>query len=268
MKSVAEFDEVALSYDNEFTFSEIGKLQRIEVWDYLKKNILSQKESLTVLELNCGTGEDAIHFASLGHSITATDISSEMIEVVKRKSQDKQLNNNIETKICDLSNFDPSLFSKEYDLVFSNFGGLNCINENKFTELASNLSSILKKDTICIFVIMPKWCLWEIAYFTLKLQFKKAFRRFKKNGAMAKLDQNLVHTWYYNKRKLKKIVKPHFNYIASKPIGITIPPSYLEDFFRNKKGLLRFLYRLERGLNRSSFLSNFSDHLLISFRKK
>jgi hypothetical protein len=49
-----------------------------------------------------------------------------------KKSEEKNLKNQIEIKQIDLANFNSSSLSKEYDLVFSNFGGLNCINENLF----------------------------------------------------------------------------------------------------------------------------------------
>lgn len=39
------------------------------------------------LELGCGTGTNAIHLASLGYSLTATDVSSLAIEQAKKKAE-------------------------------------------------------------------------------------------------------------------------------------------------------------------------------------
>jgi len=54
-------DHVATQYDADFTHSQIGRLQRASVWHYLEKRFAKQK-NLSILELNCGTGEDALHY--------------------------------------------------------------------------------------------------------------------------------------------------------------------------------------------------------------
>ena len=78
------FDISAPLYDDVFTNSHIGKLQRKLVYSFLKKN-LPKNQNLEILEINCGTGHDAIWLANQGHQIIATDISSEMISVAKAK---------------------------------------------------------------------------------------------------------------------------------------------------------------------------------------
>jgi len=51
-----DFDIAAMHYDENFTFSNIGKAQRQRVFDYLKP-FLNSSKTLSILELNCGTGE-------------------------------------------------------------------------------------------------------------------------------------------------------------------------------------------------------------------
>ena len=74
------FDQIASSYDETFTYTEIGKKQRNIVWDYLKRTLPADTQ-LDILELNCGTGEDALFLANIGHSVTATDASEEMLNI-------------------------------------------------------------------------------------------------------------------------------------------------------------------------------------------
>ena len=100
----AIFDSSATTYDSDFTFSEIGKLQRNRVHVFLAKNILNQNK-LSVLEINCGTGEDALWLAERGCDVIATDASSKMIEVVslcdikyeRAEEQNKKYNVNAQT---------------------------------------------------------------------------------------------------------------------------------------------------------------------------
>ena len=65
-----DFDIASTQYDAIFTFSNIGKAQRGMVFKYLNP-LINQSKKLSVLELNCGTGEDAIRFAKLKHDVIA-----------------------------------------------------------------------------------------------------------------------------------------------------------------------------------------------------
>ncbi|HMC96456.1 MAG TPA: class I SAM-dependent methyltransferase, partial [Flavobacteriales bacterium] len=73
------------AYDQEFTFSRIGTAQRRVVWEYLE-GLLSTPD-MDVLELNCGTGTDAVHLATKGHRVVATDISVEMLKAAHEKAR-------------------------------------------------------------------------------------------------------------------------------------------------------------------------------------
>ncbi len=55
------FDHKASIYDTEFSYSHTGRLQRQRVWAYLETHVFSEQNSpLKILELNAGTGEDAL----------------------------------------------------------------------------------------------------------------------------------------------------------------------------------------------------------------
>ncbi len=84
MKS--DFDATAsLQYDKEFTYTSIGKFQRNNVHSYLRE-ILPENNPINILELNCGTGEDALFFLKNGHKVLATDLSEEMLHITKNKT--------------------------------------------------------------------------------------------------------------------------------------------------------------------------------------
>src|SRR4051812_33151890 len=81
------FDSYAETYDSHFTQSAIGKLQRERVRIFLSKHL--KKMPLNILEINCGTGEDAFWMADKGHKVTATDGSEEMIKVCINKKREE-----------------------------------------------------------------------------------------------------------------------------------------------------------------------------------
>ena len=72
------FDQMAREYDDVFTNSMIGRAQRDAVWSVLTRVF---ERGDRVLELNCGTGEDALFLAQNGISVTACDASEQMIQI-------------------------------------------------------------------------------------------------------------------------------------------------------------------------------------------
>lgn len=256
----ASFDKAASNYDETFTNSEIGKLQRKLVYTQLSKQLDSVN---SILEINCGTGEDAIWLAKQNFKVIATDISAKMIEEAKNKGDFDNLN----FVVSDINSISTSFPNGNFDLVFSNFGGLNCLSKVELQQFFKNAGSLLSGKGKMILVIMPKSTLWEQFYFLAKAQFSNAFRR-KKEFAIADVDGEKVPTYYYNPKDIVNLAKDDFELIDQKPIGFFIPPSYLEPFFRNKKGFLRFLNGLENGIKSWSFLSKYADHYIITLQKQ
>lgn len=261
------FDTVAQSYDASFTHSTIGIAQRNVVWSYLE-SALSPSDELNILELNCGTGEDALWFSKKGHSVLATDISEKMLEITEKKAIDNQLSEKIKTKRLDLSKVDELNTNEYFDLIFSNFGGINCLAFKDFFKLPVFLTKLLKPNGRLIIVIMPEFCLWEMFYFTLKLNLKKAFRRSTTKGVKVKLIDREITTYYYSPNIVRKIFHKEFEQVGLKPVGFFIPPSYLENFFRSKNKIFNFIKRLELHISNWSFLSSYSDHFLIDLKLK
>src|SRR5260370_29307377 len=70
------FDQLAADYDERFTYSIIGRAQRDAVWKILTNTF---KANDNILELNCGTGEDAIFLAGRAVSLFACDASQQML---------------------------------------------------------------------------------------------------------------------------------------------------------------------------------------------
>jgi ubiquinone/menaquinone biosynthesis C-methylase UbiE len=261
------FDEAAAVYDTDFTYSTTGRAQRKIVHEYLEKNLNNWK-SLHVLELNCGTGEDAVYLASGGAEVLATDSSEKMLEVAGKKIKSAGLENKICIKKIDIAELGYLNFGRKFDLIFSNFGGLNCVDGNKLKELSGIFRTILKPHGRMIFIIMPPSTLWEISYFIFKRKFKEAFRRRKKSGIEVKIKESSVRAYYYSPGEIRKIFAENFIMNKLSPLGFFIPPSYLENFFKGKIKLFAALSKLENFIRNISALSSFSDHYIIDLEAR
>src|ERR1700739_2271027 len=75
------WNEAAETYPRAFTETSVGKMWRDAVWRELDPAFAPGSR---VLELNCGTGIDALHLAQRGVSVLACDISSRMIEMARK----------------------------------------------------------------------------------------------------------------------------------------------------------------------------------------
>ena len=263
--SATAFDSAALDYDDQFTNSWVGRSQRNLVWKYLSGRI-EQSANLSVLELNCGTGEDACWLAQRGHRVVATDISEAMLDISRKKIKARELSN-VETIVSDMKILKQKLPNRKFDLVFSNFGGLNCLSPEEIKHLSNELHDMLEIDGRMIFVVMGRKCIWENIYFRLKGKKKDANRRRESSPAAANVGSSKLMTWYYSPTELSALLQPSFEIKKIKPVGLFIPPSYFEDKLKEKNFLKKTLLFLEQTFQNFSAFSNFADHYLIEFRK-
>jgi ubiquinone/menaquinone biosynthesis C-methylase UbiE len=260
-QNIVSFNAAAATYDQDFTFSEIGILQRKRVYYWLEKNGFFDS-SLKVFEINCGTGYDTYQFTNKGHSVFATDASKEMIATAKSKYPDLQFlqaDFNMALELPELKNA---------DVVFSNFGGLNCISFEELKSFITKMAKNQKKGSQLIFVIMPDKCFMETIYFLLKFKFKNAFRRKNKNPLMVNVNGTGIPTWYHSPAKVKSILSGDYLIKLVKPIAVFLPPSFMEPFFKKRKKILVILNRLERIFGKLSFLSGLADHYIIIAEKR
>lgn len=262
--SLSGFDHIAADYDNDFSCSPVGKLQRERVYHFLRAELSGT--FLRVLEINCGTGEDAIWLADLGHHVTATDASTEMINITRQKIKDRSFKGSVDTRQLSFSELKDVFAPQSFDLVFSDFGGLNCIPENEMRSLLKEVHSLLKPGGKFIAVIMSRKCLWERFYFLLKGKWKEAFRRSSKEPVPVYLGKNSQPTWYYAPPEIINLSAEYFTRRNLKPVGLALPPSYLNPFFEKRKSLLSALNKLE-ALFSFSICSNYADHFYLSLQK-
>lgn len=219
-----------------------------------------------ILELNSGTGEDALFFARQGHHVHATDIAQGMQAQLKSKVQGAGMQNMVSNERCSYTELSQLKNKGPYDLIFSNFAGLNCTGELDKVLLA--LSPLLKPNGMVAMVILPKFCLWETALL-VKGKFKTAFRRFfSKNGRQAHLEGVYFKCWYYNPSYIAKTLQKDFEVVRLEGLCIIVPPSYIENFAEKHPFAYRKLRNWEDRLKFRWPWKFIGDYYIISLRKK
>ncbi|MFT7156993.1 MAG: ubiquinone/menaquinone biosynthesis C-methylase UbiE [Parvicella sp.] len=258
-----DFDHIAVNYDASFTHTPVGIYQRKLVFEALESQI-KDLEIRSVLELNAGTGEDALYFAKNAKEIISTDIAENMVAQINSKIKNL---NNADAQTLDINKLNQEKFESKFDLIFSNFGGFNCLTKSEITTFFKDAKAVLNQSSYICLVIMPRFCAWESLYFLSKINPRKAFRRRNRNGVSANVEGKDVKTYYYSTGDISSIAKD-FDVIASAPIGFQIPPSYLNAHFANKSEKLARFYKKDRKRLSKPRFSNAADHYFICLKLK
>lgn len=257
----AAFDGIAPAYDDAFTRTHTGRLQRALVHAHLQAR--AGAPPLRVLELNCGTGEDARWLAEQGHNVLATDISAGMVAAAIAKCAGFS---SVEVRQAGITEA-LALEGGPYDLILSNFGGLNCLPPAELAAIGPLLAGKLAPDGRFVAVVMPRRCIWERLYFLAKFQPKKAFRRLAKGPVVARLqDGSSVPTWYFDPTTLRRAWTGSLKTTHQAPIGLFLPPSYLDPLVARRPRFVGWLDRWERRAAKWAWSAAYADHCLVEFQ--
>lgn len=259
------FDAIAGSYDDTFTNTAVGRLQRASVYD-LMVPYLRDEQCQRILEINCGSGQDACWLAQQEKTVLATDISPEMIAVAADKRQQLTKEQQDRLRLQTLSATELSSLQEEapYDLIFSNFGGLNCLSPQELPLFLEDAAKLLRPGGHLVMVVMGRFCWWESLYFSLKGDWRKAWRRRKRTATAAPLDEHTsISTWYYSPLDFTTQAPPALTQKQLNPIGFWVPPSYLDPFFAKRPKVLQLLHQLEEKTKRFAGLARGADHYFL-----
>jgi ubiquinone/menaquinone biosynthesis C-methylase UbiE len=256
------FDQIAEAYDELFTRSVIGRAQRAAVWDVLA-NTLHRGER--VLELNCGTGEDALFLGRRGVSVLACDASPAMVHVARKRVAAEGSSLPVAFQTCrteDIANlnFKPHSF----DGVLSNFSGLNCVEDLR--SVAKSLAPIVTQGASLLFCLSSRICISEILWFSVHLDFRKALRRIG-GEATARIGSAELCVRYPTVSQVRRAFAPWFRLNLIRAVGLCVPPSYLEYWAAAHQQMIGKLSAADRMLAPLPILRTLGDHVLLRFER-
>lgn len=258
MDHMQPFDAAASTYDETFTKRKLGIWLRDMVRSYVPF-----EEGDHVLEVGCGTGEDAVWLAQRGVQVTATDISSAMLAQARQKIETLNLFSLIELSYLDMNEPQVSSLEMQYDGVFSNFGAVNCVADRN--QLARYLADQVRENGTVILVMMGRLCLWEIGWYLLHGDTNNAFRRLK-SGELAHVGGgDEIRVWFPAPAQLRRDFAPWFRHECTVGIGTLLPPSYLDHLVERWQRPFAAIASIDRQLGR--YLFSLSDHYLVIFKR-
>ena len=121
-----------------------------ELWSDFIDDIIQEyaPDTQSILELACGTGSFAISLDELDcYDITATDMSSDMINVAREKA--KSINATVKFQTMDYRNID---ISKRFDTVIMLFDSINyMMQDNDILNVFNQVKKVLNERGLFIF---------------------------------------------------------------------------------------------------------------------
>ena len=254
----AYWDDAAAKYDRNFTGTLIGETRRHSVWRDLERAF---RPGQRVLELNCGTGIDAIYLADRGIQVLACDISPRMIQIARQEAVVSGLADLLDFRVLPTEALDRLELESPFDGAFSNFSGLNCVED--LSAVARNLARLLKPGAPLLTCVIGHFVPWEIAWFLAHGKPAKALERALDKGGL--FDAGELKIQRPSVREMARIFAPDFELRGWRGVGIAVPPSYMEHWARRFPKVTKLLARTDDWIDRRPLFRSLGDCILIEF---
>jgi ubiquinone/menaquinone biosynthesis C-methylase UbiE len=240
----AAFDRLAPVYADLWSNTPIGRLQRDAV---LRKVRPLFRAGDFVLDLGCGTGDDALDLARNGVRVTGIDSSAGMVRIARDRGVDAR----------HLSMEQSGSLGMRFDGVISNFGAMNCVE--RLADLREPLADVVRPQGWMAFCFLNRVCVWESVWHGSKGMFRKAVRRWR--GEAHALGTRI---FYPSVRDIESSFRPHFRLERRVGIGVFVPPSYIDAVpARTLSGLAA----MDRMTSWAPVMRALGDHQLFIFRR-
>jgi len=247
------FDDLAPDYDATFTSTPVGSVLRALVWSRLDRALAG---ACRVLEIGCGTGEDAIRLALRGARVLAIDASPAMVQIAARKAQARGCGDRIEFRCLPMEELNRIGAAEQFDGTLSNFGALNCTTE--LPAVIGSVAAQLQPGARLVWVLMGRYVPWEWGWYLLRAEPKKAWRRLGDSTSWRGLS-----IAYPTPREVSRLLQPFFRVDCLSPLGFALPPSYAAAWLNRRPQVLSALTHLEQMAQGCPPLASCADHYII-----
>jgi ubiquinone/menaquinone biosynthesis C-methylase UbiE len=215
-----------------------------------------------ILELNAGTGADAVFFARQGYRVHAIDIAPGMIAQIHAKAAEQKLESLITVQRCSYTQLQ-NVKAGPFNLIFSNMGGLNCTHD--LTVIARSLAKLLLPGGFAVLVVMPPVCPWELLH-VLKVGLRPATRRLARGGRLSNVEGVSFLTYYYTPGQVQRAFGPDYFTSNLRGLSVFTPTADNKVFPSRHPRLFEILRRVDDRLSAFWPFNQFGDFFILTLR--
>ncbi len=222
-----------------------------------------------LLEIGCGTGDEALCLARAGYTILATDVSPAMAAQTRAKACAAGLADRVTALALPAGRLNALRPADPFDGAYASFGVLNC--EPNLPLLNAALARLLQPGAAFVCSVMARWSPFEIAWFLLHARSRAAFRRLRQGWQSASVAgaegaQANVAVRYLSVGEMARAFAPAFIIERTFSLPLLLPPPYLDNLFRRYRGLFGRLEPWERRLRERWPWRTMGDHVALVLR--
>jgi ubiquinone/menaquinone biosynthesis C-methylase UbiE len=257
------FDSVAADYDGPRGNNDLIQEMRSEMWRWLDSTFPSTSR---LIDLGCGTGLDAIRMAHLGHRITATDWSPQMVQRTDSRAKREHVKDRVESIAVGAHELQRLDGEDLYDGAYSNLGPLNCVPD--IADVSRECARLIKPGGALVFTVIGRFCPWEIAHYLRRRRWARARVRFARSVVPVSMNNHTIWTRYYSPREFYRPFKSHFTLDHFRGLCVFAPPPYLTWVREKHPHWYDRLWRFDRRVSGCPLVRGLGDHFLIVMRKR
>ncbi len=255
------FDSVAAVYDGPVGNNVLIQQLREKLWRAVRSTL---PEGGRLLDLGCGTGLDAVYFASHAYDVVATDWSPEMAARTRARASEAGLNG-IRVETLGIQELD-RLQGEHFDAIYSDLGPLNCVFDLR--AVARSCALLLRPQGVLVASVIGRTCPWEFAYYAAHGDWARARLRGARESVPVNLNRQTVWTRYYTPREFYAAFAPEFELASYRALGLFMPPPYLIRLYERWRPLFAPLRWLDEHLAGLPVLRDAGDHFLMVLTKR
>jgi ubiquinone/menaquinone biosynthesis C-methylase UbiE len=255
------FDSVAATYDGPRGNNALIQRMRELSWRVISQYV---PPGGRLIDIGCGTGIDAQHFAQRGYHVLATDWSPQMVARTADRATQHKLEDRLDAARIgaqELHRVDGA-----FEGAYSNFGPLNCVPELR--AVSRECARLLTRGGHLIFTVIGRICPWELGYYLGRMRPRRALVRFARVMTAVNLNKHIVWSRYYTPREFYRQFADEFELVRYQGLSLFLPPPYLLGFYERAPTLNRALGWLDDNLGGWPLLRGAGDHFLIILRKR
>jgi SAM-dependent methyltransferase len=215
------------------------------------------------LEIGCGPGFDVAWIAGQfpGREVVGVDISENMVRLAQRRIERESLANAMVFRADERTL--PELFGPgSFDMVVVYFGALNTVSDLGIA--ARQIHSLLRPGGHAVLTFVNKWYLRELLVQMLKLNFRLAFARLKKEWGGYSTDRHLPSRCY-SPAEIKRAFRD-FSLLEKKGYSIFYPAWYNYRKWINRLPETDRRWKRDESLQ-NSFLWSKGEYTLFVFKR-
>jgi ubiquinone/menaquinone biosynthesis C-methylase UbiE len=259
--SRSAYNRFAELYDGLLSENRINRFMRQQM---MQEHLRTFHEGQKLLEIGCGTGDEALELAKRGCEVVAIDPSEEMLRLARKKASRESFGHRVtffEGYARDigplLSEFDDASFHGAYSSFALSY-------ERDLEGVRDGLAHLLKPGGPLLMALMNRLCATEFLIATAALHPSLAGRRL---STVIAHKVGAVSTEVFGRTvdEVKRVFAGFFDPQEVRALPAALPPPYMNRIAQRFPSIMDMLEKVDPAVATLPFVRGLGDHTLFKF---